>query len=213
MGERHRTSATRLLAQMPEADRQHATFDTDQSVVDEGVTAAAQHRAISKWACTTPHIERCNTTLRQRVARRVREAWSFAKKLASASLWRRLAWLVMPRKAGRTSAYPRGLHGPAEARVELRTVGIGPRKARVEPDRLAQVDKRLLELACLAQCQGATAQGERVRRVPLQRGAIRRNGLAKVPELCEQSAHIDMRHRIGRISGRRRAQAFQALAR
>ena len=112
-GERHRTSATRLLAQMPEADRQHATFDTDQSVVDEGVTAAAQHRAISKWACTTPHIERCNTTLRQRVARRVREAWSFAKKLASASLWRRLAGLVTPWRAARTLPILVGFTVPA----------------------------------------------------------------------------------------------------
>jgi insertion element IS1 protein InsB len=36
----------------------------------------------SKLARKTNHIERFNTTLRQRVARRVREALSFSKKLA-----------------------------------------------------------------------------------------------------------------------------------
>jgi hypothetical protein len=29
------------------------------------------------------HIERCNTTLRQRVSRLVREAWSFSKQRAN----------------------------------------------------------------------------------------------------------------------------------
>jgi insertion element IS1 protein InsB len=52
-------------------------------VVYEGVIPAAQHRAISKLARKTTHIERCNTTLRQRVSRLVREALSFSKKLAN----------------------------------------------------------------------------------------------------------------------------------
>ena len=82
---------------------------------------------------------------------------------------------------------------------------------RFEFDRVIQVCQRLLQLACLAQCQGATAPGERVRRLPLQRGAIRGNGLAEVTELFEQPAPIDMRHRIGRTSGRRRTKAFQGL--
>jgi hypothetical protein len=48
-----------------------------------GVIPAAQHRAISKRARLTNHIERFNNTLRQRVSRLVREALSFSKKLAN----------------------------------------------------------------------------------------------------------------------------------
>jgi IS1 family transposase len=65
------------------AYRQHATFYTDQYVVYEGVIPAAQHRAISKLARKTNHLERFNNTLRQRVSRLVREALSFSKKLAN----------------------------------------------------------------------------------------------------------------------------------
>jgi insertion element IS1 protein InsB len=83
VGDRSRKSAKRLWAKIPHACRQHATFYTDQYVVDEGVIPAAQHRAISKRARTTNHLERFNNTLRQRVSRLVREAWSFAKKLAN----------------------------------------------------------------------------------------------------------------------------------
>jgi hypothetical protein len=43
---------------------QHATFYTDQYVVYAGVIPAAQHRAISKLARKTNHIERFNNTLR-----------------------------------------------------------------------------------------------------------------------------------------------------
>ena len=43
---------------------------------------AAQHKAISKLARKTNHIERCTTPLRQRVVRLACDAWSFAKKLA-----------------------------------------------------------------------------------------------------------------------------------
>jgi insertion element IS1 protein InsB len=52
-------------------------------VVYEGVIPAAQHRAISKSARKTNHIERFNNALRQRVSRLVHEAFSFSKKLAN----------------------------------------------------------------------------------------------------------------------------------
>jgi insertion element IS1 protein InsB len=42
-----------------------------------------EHRAISKLARKTNHLERFNNTLRQRMSRLVRDAWSFAKKLAN----------------------------------------------------------------------------------------------------------------------------------
>jgi len=51
-------------------------------VVYAKVIPAAQHRAISKWARKTNHIERFNNTLRQHVSRLVRDALSFSKKLA-----------------------------------------------------------------------------------------------------------------------------------
>jgi len=83
VGDRSRKSAKRLWAKIPRAYRQHAMFDTDQYVVYTGVIPAAQHRAISKLARKTNHIERFNNTLRQRVSRLVRETLSFSKKLSN----------------------------------------------------------------------------------------------------------------------------------
>ena len=83
VGDRSRQSARRLWAKIPEAYRQHATFYTDQYVVYDGVIPAAQHKAITKLARRTNHIERFNNTLRQRVSRLVRETLSFSKKLAN----------------------------------------------------------------------------------------------------------------------------------
>jgi insertion element IS1 protein InsB len=83
VGDRSRRSAKRLWAKLPEAYRQHATFDTDQYVVYEGVIPAAQRQTISKLARKTNHLERFNKTLRQRVSRLVRKALPFSKKLAN----------------------------------------------------------------------------------------------------------------------------------
>jgi insertion element IS1 protein InsB len=83
VGDRSRNSARRLWAKIPEAYRQQARFYTDQYVVCEGVIPAAQHQAIHKLARKTNHVERFNNTLRQRVARLVRETLSFSKKLAN----------------------------------------------------------------------------------------------------------------------------------
>lgn len=62
--------------------REHVTFHTDQYAVYQGVIPAAQHRAMTKHARKTHHIERFNNTLRQRVARLVRETLSFSKTRA-----------------------------------------------------------------------------------------------------------------------------------
>jgi IS1 family transposase len=77
VGDRRRTNATRLWAQMPRASRQHAPFYTDQYVVYTGVMPAAPHRAISQWAGKTDHRERFHHTLRPRMSRLVRGAVSF----------------------------------------------------------------------------------------------------------------------------------------
>jgi insertion element IS1 protein InsB len=45
------------------------------------VIPATQHRAISKCARKTNHIERFNNTPRQRVSRLARDALAFSKKL------------------------------------------------------------------------------------------------------------------------------------
>ena len=65
------------------AGLRYTTFHTDQYEVYKGVIPAEQHRAITKQARKTNHIERFNNTLRQRVARLVRETLSFSKKLAN----------------------------------------------------------------------------------------------------------------------------------
>ena len=83
VGDRSHKSAEYLWAKIPQASRQYATFYTDQYVVYAKVIPAAQHRAISKLARKTNHIERFNNTLRQRVSCLVREALSFSKKLAN----------------------------------------------------------------------------------------------------------------------------------
>ncbi len=82
VGDRSRDSAKELWANIPEAYREQATFHTDQYEAYKGVIPAAQHRAITKKARKTNHIERFNNTLRQRVSRLVRETLSFSKKLA-----------------------------------------------------------------------------------------------------------------------------------
>jgi insertion element IS1 protein InsB len=83
IGDRSRRSAKELWAKIPLAYCQQATFYTDQYVVYEGVIPPAQHRAISKLARKTNHLERFNNTLRQRVSRLVHEALSFSKRLAN----------------------------------------------------------------------------------------------------------------------------------
>ena len=58
----------------------HAKFPTDQYAVYKGVIPAERHKAITKHARKTNHIERFNNTLRQRLARLVRATLSFSKK-------------------------------------------------------------------------------------------------------------------------------------
>ena len=83
VGDRSRESGKALWANIPLVYREQATFHTDQYAVYKGVIPAEQHRAITKHARKTNHIERFNNTLRQRVSRLVRETLSFSKKLAN----------------------------------------------------------------------------------------------------------------------------------
>jgi insertion element IS1 protein InsB len=83
IGGRGCDSAKRLWAGLPEVYRTQATCYTDQYEAYQGVIGAAQHKAITKKARKTNHIERFNNTLRQRVSRLVRDTLAFSKKLAT----------------------------------------------------------------------------------------------------------------------------------
>jgi insertion element IS1 protein InsB len=82
VGDRSRDSAKELWAKIPLGYHEQATFHTDQYDAYTGVIPAARHKAITKHARKTNHIERFNNTLRQRVSRLVRDTLSFSKKLA-----------------------------------------------------------------------------------------------------------------------------------
>jgi insertion element IS1 protein InsB len=83
VGDRSYDSAKQLWANMPAVYREQATFYTDQYAVYTRVIPAAQHKAITKYARKTNHIERFNNILRQRVSRLVRDILAFSKKLAN----------------------------------------------------------------------------------------------------------------------------------
>jgi insertion element IS1 protein InsB len=83
VGDRSGASGKALWAKMPLVYREQAMFHTDQYDVYKGIIPAGQHRAITKQARKTNHIERFNNTLRQRVSRLVRATLSFSKTLAN----------------------------------------------------------------------------------------------------------------------------------
>ncbi len=85
VGDRSRLSAQALWEKIPRGYQEQAMFYTDCHEVYKGVIPPAQHRAITKLARKTNHVERFNCTLRQRVSRLVRATLSFSKKLANLS--------------------------------------------------------------------------------------------------------------------------------
>ena len=72
-----------LWEKLPIMYQEQATFYTDQYAVYTSVIPPTHHRAISKLARTTNHVERFNCTLRQRVSRLARATLSFSKNLAN----------------------------------------------------------------------------------------------------------------------------------
>ena len=83
VGDRSRQSAKALWGKIPTGYQEQATFYTDCYEAYKGVIPSAQHRAITKLARKTNHIERFNGTLQQRVSRLVRGTLSFSKSLAN----------------------------------------------------------------------------------------------------------------------------------
>jgi insertion element IS1 protein InsB len=85
VGDRSGQSAKALWEKIPTVYQEHALFYTDHYAAYTGIIPPAQHRAISKLARKTNHVERFNCTLRQRVSRLARATLSFSKKLANHS--------------------------------------------------------------------------------------------------------------------------------
>jgi insertion element IS1 protein InsB len=83
VGDRSRETAKELWAKMPLVYREQARCHTDQYEAYPGVMPPAQHKAMTKKAHKTKHVERLNNTLRPRVSRLVRDTLSFSKKLAN----------------------------------------------------------------------------------------------------------------------------------
>jgi insertion element IS1 protein InsB len=81
VGDRSRQSAEALRQKIPTVYQEQATFYTDHYAVYPRVIPPAQHRPISKQIRKTNHLERFNSTLRQRVSRLVRGTLSFSKTL------------------------------------------------------------------------------------------------------------------------------------
>jgi IS1 family transposase len=81
VGARSHTRARELWTNLPAVYRAHAICYTDPYVVYQGVIPAERHKAITKKARITNHIERLNNTLRQRVSRLVRATLAFSKKV------------------------------------------------------------------------------------------------------------------------------------
>jgi insertion element IS1 protein InsB len=78
VGDRSRDSAKQVWINIPAVYREQAIFYTDQYAAYAGVLPPARHRAITKFARNTNHIERFNDTLRQRVSRLVRSTLAFS---------------------------------------------------------------------------------------------------------------------------------------
>ena len=83
VGDRSRESGAQLWAKVPAVYRQRAVFHTDLYEVYKGIIPAERHKAITKKARKTNHVERFNNTLRQCVSRLVRYTLSFSKELAN----------------------------------------------------------------------------------------------------------------------------------
>jgi IS1 family transposase len=66
--DRSRDSAKQLWINIPVVYQEQAIFYTDQYAAYAGVIPTARHRAITKFACNTNHIERFNNTLNQKVS-------------------------------------------------------------------------------------------------------------------------------------------------
>jgi insertion element IS1 protein InsB len=89
VGSRTKKTARKLWESLPPIYRQCAVAYTDFWEAYAAVLPSKRHRAVGKERGQTNHIERFNTTLRQRCSRFVRKTRSFSKKVANhiGALW------------------------------------------------------------------------------------------------------------------------------
>jgi IS1 family transposase len=80
VGDRNKQTCRRLWEAIPSAYRQGHCF-TDFWSSYPAVILVEQHFAVGKETGETAHVERCNNTLRQRLARFVRMTLSFSKSV------------------------------------------------------------------------------------------------------------------------------------
>lgn len=81
LGSRGRKDAQQLWKSLPPVYRQCAVCYTDFWEAYEQVLPSQRHRSVGKKTGKTNHVERLNNTVRQRVARLVRQTLSFSKKI------------------------------------------------------------------------------------------------------------------------------------
>ena len=89
IGDRSKNTCRKLWEDIPEAYRVGHCF-TDFWSAYQAVIPEEQHTAVGKETGETAHVERWNNTLRQRLARFVRQTLSFSKSLAMHDLCLRL---------------------------------------------------------------------------------------------------------------------------
>ena len=81
IGDRSRESAFALWQSIPAVYRQCAKVYTDFWEAYVTVIPSKRHEVVGKDSGLTSYVERLNNTLRQRIARLVRETLSFSKKM------------------------------------------------------------------------------------------------------------------------------------
>ena len=86
VGDRSRDSARQLWANLPAVYREQATFYTDQYEVYKGGMPAERHKAITKNARQTNHLERFNNPLRQRFPGWCAKPWYSPRSLPTISV-------------------------------------------------------------------------------------------------------------------------------
>ena len=81
VGDRSRKSAEKLWQSLPTVYRESAVAYTDFWEAYKTVIPLSRHRPVPKSSGQTNHVERLNSTFRQRISRLVHKSLSFSKKL------------------------------------------------------------------------------------------------------------------------------------
>jgi insertion element IS1 protein InsB len=83
IGDRDQAPAQQLWDWLPAVYRQCALASSDFWHAYRAVLPTKRHQAVGKHSGQTNHVERLNTTFRQRVGRLARKSWAFSKRLTN----------------------------------------------------------------------------------------------------------------------------------